>query len=201
MNFNVDGLMAAMGFSYYILVYAIGLIAMAFSVFAFQFKKRVTIILSTFFGQVSWVLHFLLQGDLASAIVCGLSAIMLAIFTKKDQWKWATSKITVAIFIAVNSVFSILSFKVWSDVFPLLAGIFVVIANSRSSEKRLRQFSLVWCIAWLLNSTFKMYPVAFANDFLCTVSTVVALVRYRDKGKKVAPNDPREDIKNTVENE
>ena len=181
MSINVDGLIEAMGFFYYILVYAIGLIAMAFSVFAFQFKKRVTIILSTFFGQVSWVLHFLLQGDLASAIVCGLSAIMLAIFTKKDQWKWATSKITIAIFIALNSAFSILSFKIWSDVFPLLAGIFVVIANSRSSEKRLRQFSLVWCVAWLLNSTFKMYPVAFANDFLCTASTVIALVRYRDK--------------------
>jgi hypothetical protein len=27
-----------------------------------------------------------------------------------------------------------------------------------------------------------MYPVAFANDLLCTVSTIVALVRYRDKG-------------------
>ena len=184
MNINVDGFAAAMGFFYYILVYAIGIIAMAFSVFAFQFKKRLTIILSTLIGQVSWVLHFLLQGDLASAIVCGISAIMLAVFTKKDQWKWATSKITVAIFIVVTLVFSLLSFKVYSDVFPLLAGIFVVIANSRSSEKRLRQFSLVWCLSWLFNSTFKMYPVAFANDLLCTISTIVALVRYRDKGNK-----------------
>ena len=183
MSFEVDGLIEAMGFYYYILVYAIGILAMVFSVVAFQFKQRVTIILSTFFGQVSWVLHFLLQGDLASAIVCGLSAIMLAIFAKKDKWKWSTSRITIALFILINSVFSLWSFKVWSDVFPLLAGIFVVIANSRSSEKRLRQFSLVWCVAWLLNSTFKFYPVAFANDFLCTASTVIALVRYRDNNK------------------
>lgn len=183
MSFEVDGLIEAMGFSYYILVYAIGILAMIFSVVAFQFKQRVTIILSTFFGQVSWVLHFLLQGDLASAIVCGLSAIMLAIFAKKDKWKWSTSRITIALFILINSVFSLWSFKVWSDVFPLLAGIFVVIANSRSSEKRLRQFSLVWCVAWLLNSTFKFYPVAFANDFLCTASTIIALVRYRDNNK------------------
>jgi hypothetical protein len=182
LNINVEEFAAAMGFYYYILVYAVGVIAMAFSVLAFQFKKRVTIILSTFIGQVSWVVHFLLQGDLASAIVCGISAIMLAIFAKKDQWRWATSKITVAIFIGVNSVFSLLTFKVYSDVFPLLAGIFVVIANSRSSEKHLRCFSLVWCLSWLLNSIFKMYPVAFANDLLCTVSTIVALVRYRDKG-------------------
>jgi hypothetical protein len=47
----------------------------------------------------------------------------------------------------------------------------------------LRRFSLVWCLSWLLNSAFKMYPVAFANDLLCTISTVVALVRYNDNRK------------------
>ena len=85
MSFEVDGLIEAMGFYYYILVYAIGILAMVFSVVAVQFKKRVTIILSTFIGQVSWVAYFLLQGDLTSAIVCGLSAIMLAIFAKTMQ--------------------------------------------------------------------------------------------------------------------
>ena len=52
----------------------------------------------------------------------------------------------------------------------------------------LRRFSLVWCLSWLLNSAFKMYPVAFVNDLLCTISTVVALVRYRDKGNKTDKN-------------
>jgi predicted LPLAT superfamily acyltransferase len=91
------------------------------------------------------------------------------------------SPLTIALFIVLISGFSLLTFEVWSDIFPLLAGVFAVIANSRSSEKRLRQFSLFWCLFWLLNSIFKMYPVAFANDLLCTVSTVVALIRYREK--------------------
>ena len=183
LSFPIDGIVAALGKSYYIFVYGIGIVAMLLSIIAFQFKHRITIILSNFLGQTCWVVYFLLQGDLTSAIVCGLSAIMLAIFAKKDKWKWSTSIVTVALFILANTAFSLWSFKVWSDVFPLLAGIFVVIANSRSSEKRLRQFSLVWCVAWLLNSTFKFYPVAFANDFLCTASTVIALVRYRDNNK------------------
>ena len=64
-----------------------------------------------------------------------------------------------------------------------MAGVFAVIANSRSSEKRLRQFSVPWCVFWLLNSIFKMYPVALVNDLFCTISTIVALIRYREKGK------------------
>ena len=180
-SFSVDALIEAFGKSYWVLVYGIGLIAMLLSIIAFQFKHRVTIILSNFFGQVCWVLYFLLQGDLTSAIACALSAVMMAVFSKKDKWKWAVSPFTISMFIVLICGFSLLSFESWSDIFPLLAGVFAVLANSRSSEKRLRQFSLFWCLFWLLNSAFKMYPVAFVNDFLCTVSTIVALIRYKEK--------------------
>lgn len=183
-GFSVDGLADALGTFYYVLVYGVGLIAMALSIAAFQFKRRVTIILGNFLGQTCWVVHFLLQGDLTSAIACALSALMLAVFSKKGTWKWVSNPATVVVFILLLSGFSLLSFAGWTDIFPLLAGVFAVIANSRTTEKRLRQFSILWCLFWLLNSSFKMYPVAFANDFLCTVSTVVALVRYRDRNAK-----------------
>ena len=180
-SFSVDGIVAALGKSYSIFVYGTGIIAMLLSIVAFQFKHRATIILSNFLGQTCWVVHFLLQGDLTSAIACALSAIMLAVFSQKERRKWVASPFCLIFFIVLISGFSLLSFKVWSDIFPLLAGVFAVIANSRSDEKRLRQISFFWCLFWLLNSIFKMYPVAFANDLLCTVSTVVALIRYREK--------------------
>ena len=181
LSFSVEGLVNALGFGYYILVYGVGLVAMTLSIMAFQFKHRVTIILCNFFGQSCWVAYFLLQGDVTSAIACALSALMLAVFSRKDKWKWSTSPYSIAAFIIILSGFSLFSFESWKDIFPLLAGIFAVIANSRSSEKRLRQFSIFWCLFWLMNSAFKMYPVALANDLLCTISTVVALVRYREK--------------------
>ncbi|MBQ9132293.1 MAG: YgjV family protein [Clostridia bacterium] len=179
MSFSVEEFAASLGIWYHILVYGVGVIAMALSVIAVQFRHRVTIILCNFGGQSCWVAYFLLQGDAASAIVCGLSAVMLALFSRKSQWKWAAGPVSMGVFIALLSGFSLLTFKGWVDIFPLLAGIFAVIANSRSSEKRLRQFTLVWCVCWLLNSTFKWYPVAFINDLFCTISTVVSLVRYR----------------------
>ena len=177
----VENMIDALGIGYYILVYGIGVLAMTLSVIAFQFKKRITIILCHFFGQTSWVLYFLLQDDLMSAIACGLSAVMLALFSKKDKWKWATGPVSITVFILLFSGFSLFSFRVWSDVFPLSAGVFAVIANSRATEKRLRQFSVFWCLSWLLNSAFKMYPVALLNDSLCTASTIISLIRYRNK--------------------
>lgn len=184
MTFSIDTFKEAAGFFYYILVYGIGILAAVFSVISYQFRHRVTIILCNFFGQTCWVLYFLLQGDVTSAIACALSAVMLGVFSKKDKWKWAAHPIIIIFFILLLSGFSLFSFKVWSDVFPVMAGIFAVIANSRSSEKRLRQFALLWNLSWLMNSIFKMYPVALVNDALCSASAAISLVRYRNKGEK-----------------
>ena len=181
MTINVDQLADALGIGYYILVYGIGALAMAFSILAFQCKHRVAIILGNFFGQSCWVVHFVLQGDLTSAIACALSAAMLAVFSRSNEWKWAIHPVSIAFFIILLAGFSLLSFKDWTDIFPVMAGIFAVIANSRKTEKRLRQFSVAWCLSWLMNSICKGYPIAFANDALCTGSAIVSLIRYRDK--------------------
>lgn len=177
----IAAMQGAMGVGYDVLVWGVGVIAMSLSALSFQMKRRVTIILGNFLGQSCWVAHFLLQGDAASAFVCALSALMLALFAKKDKWPWATGKVSVAIFLALFSTFSLVTFRIWSDIFPLLAGIFCVIANSRATEKGLRRLSLFWCLSWLANSIFKGYPVALISDLLCTSSTAIALYRYREK--------------------
>ena len=187
-QFSVDEFAASLGVLYYILVYAVGVLAMIFSIFAYQFKHRISIIVSTFFGQLCWVAHFLLQGDLTSAIACALTAVMLAVFAKRDRWKWVKSPFCVIGFIILISGFSILCFAVWSDVFPLLAGVFAVISNSRSDENNLRRFAVLFCFFWLMNSAFKMYPVAFVNDLFCLISAVVSLIRYH-KPKKASESD------------
>ena len=180
-SIDVTAFAEALGVFYYVLVYGVGVLAMAFCISAYQFRKRATIIIFNCFGQIFWVMHFVFQGDLTSAIACALSAAMLAVFSKKSVWKWVASPITIVASILILSGFSLVTFKVWYDVFPMLAGVFAVIANSRTSEKRLRQFSIFWCLCWVMNSVLKGYPVALANDLLCTASAIISLVRYRNK--------------------
>lgn len=167
-------------------IYAVGILAMALSVIAYQFKHRVTIIVVNFSGQACWVVYFLLQSDFTSAISCALTVVVMAVYSMKGKWKWVSSKLCAAAFLIAMVGFSLMTFAGWRDIFPLLAGVFAVIASSRSNEKQLRQFSAIWCALWLVNSILKMYPVALVNDVLCTGSTIVSLIRYRDKeGERV----------------
>ena len=182
----VSALQGALGFFYYILVYGIGIVAMTLSVSAYQFRRRVAIILCACAGQLCWIAYFFLQGDLTSAIACALSAVMLAIFSRKDKWPWATSPAMVAFFLVVMGGFSLASFRTWQDIFPVLAGVFAVLANSRATEKRLRQLAIPWCFFWLCNSIVKLYPVAMITDFFCTASAAISLWRYRNVQKEDA---------------
>lgn len=169
-----------------VLIYAVGILAMVLSVIAYQFKYRVTIIVVNFSGQACWVVYFLLQSDFTSAVSCALTVIVMAVYSMKGKWQWVSSRICAGVFLVAMIVFSLLTFAGWRDVFPLLAGVFAVIANSRSDEKSLRQFSAIWCALWLVNSIVKVYPVALVNDVLCTGSTIVSLIRYRGKeGERV----------------
>ena len=184
LGFSVDTMAEALGTGYWILVYGVGVLAMLFSTVAFQFKHRVTIILSNFLGQTCWVVYFLLQGDLTSAIACALSAVMLAVFSRKEQWKWATAPATVVFFLVVMTGFSLSSFRSWQDIFPVIAGVFAVLANCQASEKRLRQLAIPWCFFWLCNSIVKFYPIALITDFCGTLSAAIALFRYRETARR-----------------
>ena len=181
LSYSVDALAESLGSVYSVLVYGIGILAVLLSVSAYQFKHRTSIIVCASLGQVCWVVYFVLQGDLVSAIVCGFSAIVLALLSKKDQWKWAAHPIALALYIGFFVVFSLLSFRVWNDIFPLIAGVFLVIANSQSSEKKLRRFALIYGMSWLLNSVTKMYLVALICDVFSVVSNIVSMIRYRNE--------------------
>ncbi len=173
--FKIDG--AGAGLT--ALIYAVGILAMLLSVIAYQFKYRVTIIVVNFSGQACWVLYFLLQKDFASAAACFLTVVVMAVYSMKGKWKWTSSKICFLSFLVITVTFSLITFAGWRDVFPLLAGVFAVIANSRSDERSLRFYSAIWCALWLVNSIVKVYPVAFINDVLCTASSIISIFRYR----------------------
>ena len=163
-----------------VLIYAVGILAMVLSVIAYQFKYRVTIIVVNFSGQACWVIYFLLQSDFTSAVSCALTVIVMAIYSMKGKWTWVSSRICFATFMVAMISFSLVTFAGWKDIFPLLAGVFAVIANSRSDERSLRFYSAIWCALWLMNSILKVYPVAFVNDVLCTSSSVISIFRYRE---------------------
>ncbi|MBO7214472.1 MAG: YgjV family protein [Clostridia bacterium] len=170
-----------LGVWYYVILNAFGVIAILLKVTEFQFKKRSTILTFALLASTCWIFYFILYGDLVSAIVNFVCIVQGYVFLCREKYKWANSKLWFFFFLVVQITLGIIFFKVWHDIFPIIAGVFNVIAYFVMNKTQYRFFGLCCLIFWVLNSAFKFYPIALANDVFGSISAFVSIVRY-DRG-------------------
>ncbi len=184
----VSVLKDALGIWYQIIFNTIGVLAMLFSVIAYQFKRRFAIMSFTLTGQACWVLYFVWQGDLVSALTCFITVSMVVVFLFRDRAAWAKSRVWLFVFLGAIVLSSVLTFRDWRDVFPMFAGVFIVLSNYMLDETKLRIFALCSLICWVANGALKGYYVALISDLSSLISNVVSLYRYRNVKKKEDEN-------------
>ena len=129
-------------------------------------------------GASCWVIYFLLQGDLTSTLTSLIGVIQAVIFLQREKHKWASSVFWLYFFIILQLTLGIISFSIWHDVFAISAGVFNVITYFVLDRRTYRAFGFVLMLSWVLNSAFKFYPIAFANDAFAFISVTVAIIRY-----------------------
>ena len=167
-----------LGIWYLIIPNAFGVIAIVSKVTEMQLKSRKTILVFAIIASISWVLYFGLQGGFTSSLSCLIIAIQVIIFSLRNKYKWANSLFWLFFFITLQIVMCVLTLKNWYDVLPTIAGIISVFAYYVLDEDKYRILILFYIVLWLVNSTINLYYVSMVSDAMCTVSAIVAIIRY-----------------------
>ena len=161
-----------------IIVNAVGVVALIFLVASYQMKER-TAIFNVYLGAaISWIFYFVLQGNIASALMNVVGIVRTLIFKLRGKYKWVDSYWTLVVFLVVMLGLTALSFRDWRDIFPLLATAFSTFAFFAIKEKSIRVINLGAYVAWILNGVTCGYWVALACDSITFISLVVALIRF-----------------------
>ena len=161
-----------------IIVNAVGVVALIFLVASYQMKER-TAIFNVYLGAaISWIFYFVLQGNIASALMNIVGIVRTIIFKLRGKYKWVDSYWTLVVFLVVMLGLTALSFRDWRDIFPLLATAFSTFAFFAIKEKSIRVINLGAYVAWILNGVTCGYWVALACDSITFISLVVALIRF-----------------------
>jgi hypothetical protein len=158
-----------------------GVIAIILLVISFQMKSRVKLLLVFLFSQLIWAIYFVLQGDLASGIMCTVAITMSLVFMQREKHKWANSIFWLFFFIAIIVTCSILTFKDWRDLFPLMGNLLTTISFFTLNEKLLRSINVGTYLCWMGNSISKLYVVALISDTLTLISVIISIVRFNVK--------------------
>ena len=178
----VKALDGGMGIWYPILYNAIGIISIFLQFMIFQMKHKKQIVFVGILSDIGWLSYFALQGDFISGTANIIGIMSKIIILLQDKCKWAKSKIWNVFFVAFAAVFSILTFKVWMDVFALIACTLSILAFFMKDENNIRKVALLAYCAFACNSISKLYIVALIADVTALISCIIALIRYK-KGK------------------
>lgn len=172
-----------------IIVNGVGVVALIFLVASYQMKDRTSIFNVYLGAAIAWIFYFLLQGNIASALMNVVGIVRTLIFKLRGKYKWVDSKWTLVIFLVVMLGLTALSFRDWRDVFPLLATAFSTFAFFAIKEKSIRVINLGAYLAWILNGVTCGYWVALACDSITFISLIVALVRFAKAENKEVSQD------------
>lgn len=187
----VDSL-SALGVYYNVLTTAVGVISIVVLFLSYQMKTRGKI-LATYIGAAAgWMLYFILQGDLTSAMMNVIGIIRSVIFMQREKHKWANSVFWLFFFIAVMVGCILLTFSSWKDIFPLLGTVLGTVSFFVLSETLLRFLNIGTYCMWIGNSISKGYVVAMISDAFALISCIISLIRYRDKDKGKSKNSVEE---------
>lgn len=174
----VSYLSSTIGIWHAVIFNAFGIISICLKIIELQLKRRNYIILFSIGSAIGWVIYFFLNGNVASSLVSTVAIIQAIIFYQRGKHKWAQSKFWLFLFLAVQVLICIFTFKDWTTFLSVSAGLFGTLAYFVMKEKVYRYLILCSLICWLLNSTFNFYLIAFLADTLSTVSIIISITRY-----------------------
>lgn len=175
---TLDG---AMGGWYPILFNAIGVISIFLQFMIFQMKRKKQIIFVGILSDIGWLSYFALQGDFISGTANIIGIMSKIIILLQSKYRWAESKLWNIFFVAFAAVFSVLTFKVWMDIFALIACTLSILAFFMTKENNIRKVALLAYCAFACNSISKLYIVALIADITALISCIIALMRYKNE--------------------
>lgn len=175
---TLDGVM---GIWYPILFNAIGVISIFLQFMIFQMKRKKQIVFVGILSDIGWLSYFALQGDFISGTANIIGIMSKIIIVLQNKYHWAESKLWNIFFVAFAAVFSVLTFKVWMDIFALIACTLSILAFFMTKENNIRKVALLAYCAFACNSISKLYVVALIADITALISCIIALLRYKNE--------------------
>lgn len=131
--------------------------------------------------DIVWTVHYSLLGAWTGALTCGISILRETVFLTQKRGR-AKSRLWPIVFIAINVLFGIASWKNVVNVFPICASVLSVISFAIGKPKLARILQIVISVLFL---SYDIYVLSYAGmiNELCTLTSVAVALLYFGRKK------------------
>lgn len=162
----------------FVIAQVFGFLGIIASVLSMQFKNRKHILIALFLLNLFCSLNFLFLNNLTSACICFFACIEMLInysFEKKNK---EVPKIVIGIYIIINIILGMFTFKGILDVLPIICAILYCGTILTKKEFNIRRLMLCNQILWLIFDFIIGAYAACINAGLTIGSILIAMYRY-----------------------
>lgn len=142
----------------------------------YQQKNRKRILLCKLSADIFWILHYFVIGATAGMIPNFVGVFRECVFINRHR-KWASHRIWVAVFIAINILLSILTFEIYYDAIPIIASSLVTISLWINNPDLTKKLSIPVTLLFLIYNIFVRSYVGMANEIISLMSIIVYFIR------------------------
>ena len=174
-------------------IQAIGIVAMALNISAYQFKSKRSILLCLCMGSALFSVNLFLLGAVTGAIMNVLSVIRSLVYVKMDRLPISIKWVNV-LFIVTYLISYVLSFTVFEieptaknlllELLPIISMIAMTFAFATDNSKTVRLAGFISSPCWLIYNIFNLAIGGILCEIITLVSITSALIRIDILGNK-----------------
>jgi hypothetical protein len=165
----------------FIIAQVFGLLASLTLIASVQFKKKEHILILTIVNSILFTISFIFLEAFSGAAVCALGALISAVIFIVEKLGRRVNWLLIVIFALAELAALVLTFKTPWDVVPIVGTGFWLASLLQRDENRLRWLMMVNFVAWIIYGIVTTAYTSIIADIFSIISTIIALVRYRNK--------------------
>ena len=177
----------------YFWIQAIGIVAMAMNIIAFQFKSKRTLMLFICVGSTLFSVNMFLLGAVTGGLMNVLGAVRSLVYINKDKLPISIKTVTL-LFILVYLISYVTSFTVFGteptvrniilEILPIIAMSAMTFAFAGNNAMVIRLSGFISSPCWLVYNIFNNAIGGIICEIFILASVISALIRIDILGKK-----------------
>lgn len=154
-----------------------GILGILTTVVIYQQKENQRMLVWKLISDLFWVLHYLALGANSVAVVT-IVAIMRSIVLLCRRYRWAQSRAWLAVFMVSSFVLSVLAYKDWTSLLPMIGSQACIIAYWIGKPKVTRIISIPSALMFLVNVTLNGSLWGMLCESFLLASAIIGFIRH-----------------------
>ena len=154
-----------------------GILGILTTVVIYQQKENQRMLVWKLISDLFWVLHYLALGANSVAVVT-IVAIMRSIVLLCRRYHWAQSRAWLAVFMVSSFVLSVLAYKDWTSLLPMIGSQACIIAYWIGKPKVTRIISIPSALMFLVNVTLNGSLWGMLCESFLLASAIIGFIRH-----------------------